>query len=50
MNLLITFDLGNHSLLVRAVSNRGVLSLHMILEVIVKRDLPHLTLLTVEES
>ena len=34
----------------RAVSNRSVLLLHMILKVIVKGNLPHLSLLAVLES
>lgn len=50
MNLFIALYLGDNSLLMRAVSNRSVLSLHMILKVIVKGDLAHLALLAVEES
>lgn len=50
MNLFIALYLGDNSLLMRAVSNRSVLLLHMILKVIVKGNLPHLTLLAVEES
>ena len=34
----------------RAVSNRSVLLLHMILKVIIEGNLPHLTLFAVEES
>ena len=50
MNLFISLYFGDNSLLMRAVSNRSVLLLHMILKVIVKGNLPQSILLAVVES